>query len=184
MGCNSAFKGLIFKVLKYQVFYLLLFLLVLNEIGLATSKFKSVFLQRYWDGRILFYPLEFGHAPCSLWVVCYQHEVHCTRCFNYSYVLSTCLLLTWSALCYISVSVHDFRTSSISFNSIKLLKPTGHVMHQQFNSQQLYALTTLYLWFCIYLRTNRDLCHLQHKLIGFYNRDEKCLQGDTDWVFK
>ena len=26
--------------------------------------------------------------------------------------------------------------------------------------------------FRIYLRTNSDLCHLQHKLIGFYNRDE------------
>jgi len=38
--------------------------------------------------------------------------------------------------------------------------------------------------FCMYLRTNSDLCHLQHKLIGFYNRDEKCLQRGTDWVFK
>jgi hypothetical protein len=38
--------------------------------------------------------------------------------------------------------------------------------------------------FCIYLRTNSDLCHLQHKLIGFYTRDEKCLQRGTDWVFK
>ena len=38
--------------------------------------------------------------------------------------------------------------------------------------------------FCIYLRRNIDLCHLQHKLIGFYNRDEKCLQRGTDWVFK
>ena len=38
--------------------------------------------------------------------------------------------------------------------------------------------------FCIYLRTNSDLCHLQHKLIGFYNREEKCLQRGTDWVFK
>ena len=38
--------------------------------------------------------------------------------------------------------------------------------------------------FCIYLRTNSDSCHLQHKLIGFYNRDEKCLQRGTDWVFK
>jgi len=28
------------------------------------------------------------------------------------------------------------------------------------------------------------LCHLQHKLIGFYNPDEKCLQRGTDWVFK
>jgi len=38
--------------------------------------------------------------------------------------------------------------------------------------------------FCIYLRTNSDLCHLQHKLIGFYNRDEKCLLRGTDWVFR
>ena len=38
--------------------------------------------------------------------------------------------------------------------------------------------------FCIYLRTNSDLCHLQHKLIDFYNRDEKCLLRDTDWVFE
>ena len=29
--------------------------------------------------------------------------------------------------------------------SINLLMPTGYVMHQQFNSQQLYALPTLYL---------------------------------------
>jgi len=28
------------------------------------------------------------------------------------------------------------------------------------------------------------LCHLQHKLIGFYNRDEKCLLRGTNWAFK
>jgi hypothetical protein len=55
-------------------------------------------------------------------------------------------------------------------------------MHHQFNIQQLDTLPTLYLY--VYLRTNSDLCHLQHKLIGFYNRDEKCLQRGTDWVFK
>ena len=38
--------------------------------------------------------------------------------------------------------------------------------------------------FCIYLRTSSDLCHLQHKLIGFYNRDGKCLLRGTNWVFK
>jgi hypothetical protein len=37
--------------------------------------------------------------------------------------------------------------------------------------------------FCIYLRTNSDLCHLQHKLIGFYNLGEKCLLRGTDWFF-
>jgi len=72
-----------------------------------------------------------------------------------------------------------------SNNKFNLINPTGYVMHQQFNIQQLYALPTLHLCvLCIYLRTNSDLCHLQHKLIGFYNRDEKCLQRGTNWVFK
>jgi hypothetical protein len=35
-----------------------------------------------------------------------------------------------------------------------------------------------------YLRTNSELYHLQHKLIGLYNPDEKCLQRGTDWFFK
>jgi len=38
--------------------------------------------------------------------------------------------------------------------------------------------------FCIYLRRNSDLCHLQHKLFGFYNRVEECLLRGTNWVFK
>ena len=38
--------------------------------------------------------------------------------------------------------------------------------------------------FRIYLIINSELCHLQHKLIGFYNRDEKCLLPGTNWVFK
>jgi hypothetical protein len=68
---------------------------------------------------------------------------------------------------------------------INLLKPTGHVMREQvftFNNCTLCP-HCLYV-FCIYLRTNCDLCNLQHKLIGFYNRDGKCLQRGTDWVFK
>jgi hypothetical protein len=65
-----------------------------------------------------------------------------------------------------------------------LLNPAGHVTHQQFNIQQLYAFPHGIYVFCVYLRTNSDLCHLQHKLIGFYNRDRKCLLRGTDWVFK
>ena len=39
--------------------------------------------------------------------------------------------------------------------SLNLLKPTGHVMHQQFNIQQLYVLSTLYL--CVlYLSENKE----------------------------
>ena len=43
---------------------------------------------------------------------------------------------------------------------IKLLKTTGHVMHQQFNNCTLcpHCIDV----FCIYVRTNSDLCHLQH----------------------
>ena len=38
---------------------------------------------------------------------------------------------------------------------IHLLKPTGHVMRQQFNIQQLYVLPTLYL--CVlYLSENKQ----------------------------
>ena len=38
---------------------------------------------------------------------------------------------------------------------INLLKPTGHVMHQKFNIQQLYVLPTLYL--CdLYLSENKQ----------------------------
>ena len=67
--------------------------------------------------------------------------------------------------------------SQLHTRTSNLLRPTGHVMHQKFNIQQLYVLPT-------HLRTNSDLCHLQHKPIGFYNRDEKCLLRGTNWVFK
>jgi hypothetical protein len=66
---------------------------------------------------------------------------------------------------------------------INLLKPTGYVMHQQFNVQQLHALSTLYL--CVlYLSQNKQRLVTHHKLIGFYNLDEKCLLRGTNWVFK
>jgi hypothetical protein len=39
--------------------------------------------------------------------------------------------------------------------AINLSKPTGYVMHQQFNIQQLYALPTLHL--CVlYLSQNKE----------------------------
>jgi len=41
---------------------------------------------------------------------------------------------------------------NIHFN---LLKPTGHVMHHQFNIQQLYVLPTLYLW-VLFLSENKQ----------------------------
>ena len=44
---------------------------------------------------------------------------------------------------------------NVVINDINLLKPTSHVMHQQFNIQQLYVLPTLYL--CVlYLSENKQ----------------------------
>ena len=77
------------------------------------------------------------------------------------------------------------RQKPVSCSYINLLKPTGHVMHHQFKTFNNSTLCPHCIYvFCIYPRTNSDLCHLQHKLIGFYNPDEKCLQRGTDWVFK
>ena len=48
-----------------------------------------------------------------------------------------------------------FKKKSRSNLFINLLNPTGHVMHQQFNIQQLYSLSTLYL--CVfYLSENKQ----------------------------
>ena len=70
-------------------------------------------------------------------------------------------------------------------SELTFLKPIGYVMQPTvltFNNCTLCP-HCVYV-FCIYLITNSDLCHLRHKLIGFYNRDEKCLLRGTNWVFK
>ena len=63
------------------------------------------------------------------------------------------------------------------------MQSSGHHIYHQFNIQQLCVLPTLYLR-VLYLSENKQrLVPLTDKLIGFYNRDEKCLQRGTDWVF-
>ena len=59
--------------------------------------------------------------------------------------------------------------------------PTGYVM---IHIQEFYILPHCIYVFWIYLRTNSDFFPIQFELIGFYNRDEKCLQRGMDWVFK
>jgi hypothetical protein len=44
---------------------------------------------------------------------------------------------------------------AVAISYINLLEPTGHVMHHQFNTQQLYALPTLY-WCVLYLSENKQ----------------------------
>jgi len=44
----------------------------------------------------------------------------------------------------------------LSYTTVfNLLKPTGHVIHKQFNIQQLYALPTLYIC-ALYLSENKQ----------------------------
>jgi uncharacterized sodium:solute symporter family permease YidK len=47
------------------------------------------------------------------------------------------------------------------------------------NISKFYVVITFRLYSYV-LGTNSDLCHLQHKMNGFYNLDEKCLQRGTD----
>ena len=52
-------------------------------------------------------------------------------------------------------STEMYITINESNDAFYHLKPTGHVMHQQFNIQQLYALPTAYL--CVlYLSENKQ----------------------------
>jgi hypothetical protein len=54
----------------------------------------------------------------------------------------------------LDLTPQTFRTCSLR-HPINLLKPTGYVMHHQFNIQQLYALPTPYL--CVlYLSENKQ----------------------------
>jgi len=51
--------------------------------------------------------------------------------------------------------MNNFFIKCFPFRMFNLLKPTGHVMHHQFNIQQMYALSTLYL--CVlYLSENKQ----------------------------
>ena len=70
--------------------------------------------------------------------------------------------------------------STVQFIGCNISKPTGYVMHHHIHIQKFYACPLCIYVFCTYLRTNSDLCQLQHKLFSFYNRDEKCLQRGTD----
>ena len=55
----------------------------------------------------------------------------------------------------LSILFLDRRLAERTPSVFNLLKPTGHVMHQQFDIQQLYVLPTLYL--CVlYLSENKQ----------------------------
>jgi hypothetical protein len=70
--------------------------------------------------------------------------------------------LIWQCLMQVEVRFQsvsgkhrDINLVGLNAMSLNLLNPNGHVMHQQFNIQQLYALPTLYLR-VLYLTRNKQ----------------------------
>ena len=61
----------------------------------------------------------------------------------------------YSVTCFQVLTTGLFLVPDETALFLQLLKPTGHVMHHQFNIQQLHALPTLYL--CVlYLSENKQ----------------------------
>ena len=75
-----------------------------------------------------------------------------------SVFLATCSFFTYefTFIVFTAKLIIELRKFSLlPSGSLNLLQPTGHVMHQQFNIQQLYGLPTLYL--CVlYLSENNQ----------------------------
>ena len=59
-----------------------------------------------------------------------------------------------------------------------------HVMHHQFNNQQLYALPTLYLCVFVFIREQTATCATYSINSLVFITEMKCLQRGTGWVFK
>ena len=106
------------------------------------------------------FSLPFFHTYRSpQYVTKYQYELSTSYNSNYNRLtdLNQCYQMPHLLLPFILCQRSGFMSTTEGKESFKnfisvfnLLKPSGHVMHQQFNIQQLQALPTLYL-FCIYL---------------------------------
>ena len=153
-----------------------------------------------------------GHMACTEPQCLYKGALYLTLPYNCNYVISTQtvvgrirLMKVACKFCY-AASVPTFLSEMLA----NTLNFCGYVMRvlitQRFLSSRPLSQPFKAYWlldartsltfnnctlcpyciyvFCIYLRTNSDLCHLHHKLTDFYNRDGKCLLHGTDWVFK
>ena len=74
--------------------------------------------------------IHFHLLPQILGIVCFRFQVFLSEMRKFTY--------KWNVTTFLAPS---------SLKSLNHLQPTGHVMHHQFNIQQLYALPTLYLCF-------------------------------------
>jgi hypothetical protein len=86
----------------------------------------------------------------------YCNAVCCSSCQQFHVSCAASLIRIIAAQNWETPGVHLTDTAQQHKDQqLNLLKPTGHVMHQQFNIQQLYVLPTLYL--CVlYLSENKQ----------------------------
>jgi len=57
-------------------------------------------------------------------------------------------------------------------------------MYNQVQQSEIFCSVNNALICCVWISEQTTIIiSIQHKLIGFYNPDEKCLQRGTDWVF-
>ena len=88
---------------------------------------------------------------------------NCTFCPHRIYLFCICLR-TNNDLCHLLLKLFGFHNKDLSLYCPVV---TIYTTSLTFNNCTLCP-NCIYV-FCIYLRTNSDLCHLLHKLIGFYN---------------
>ena len=126
---NLIFLGIINAVLirhqiKHLEFFLVVAVLTARDVSGIIAKSRPVHI-RMTTVRIS-YQLNIKFCSLTSQILSIMIFVLCFK------ILDTCsAFFRW----------HVFR----SLGHFNLLKPTGHVMHQQFNIQQLYVLPTLYL---------------------------------------
>ena len=118
-------------------------------ITMFTGASCPVTVSRWW-GRVMFWNREIQSSWISAIKADKLHKqaVRSVKFWNCSQYMAE-----WMFRLHFSLASHLY---SESFSLIiELLKPTGYVMHHQFNIQQLYALPTLYL--CVlYLSENKQ----------------------------
>ena len=131
-------------------------------------RFCQVWLQRWYSSLLNYMTFPRNSFRCGR-IDCRNQQCSCSNCnlsnydnfavkvirllnsyssFAFYWIrVSHCFEIVWF---FLTTQFHNVKLYHVL--SVNLLQPTDHVMHQQFNIQQLYALPTLYL--CVlYLRT-------------------------------
>ena len=141
-----------------------MFAIAASETRLLTTVFffsKNTTTTSNWHVYFIYFSLSFQYLGKILDL--YLHEAnHCQMCKiqqlasrSQSFFFIFIYFFLWTnaiTVCSSNEIMIEYFQRPKLFN---LLKPTSHVMHQQFNIQQLYVLPTLYL--CVlYLSENKQ----------------------------